>query len=102
MPRRHGLLSEPHHDAARQYQRRIVGRPVRHPVSGPGEFVASAFAELVQDGFLQPAARDGEAMLWLRRQPRHSSGTHRGAPHPTLSPGRAVSYNRRSIHVGVV
>ena len=48
MPCRHGFLREPHRQAAPPYQRGIVFRPVRHPVSGLGKLVASALGELVR------------------------------------------------------
>src|SRR3984957_20146192 len=51
MPCRHGLLSEPYRQTSSPYQRGIVFRPVRHPVSGFWDFMAAAFVEFVRHGF---------------------------------------------------
>ena len=67
MPCRHRLLGEPHRQAAPSNQRGIVFRSVRHPVSGLGKLVASAFGELVRHELSQPAARDGRPILRSRR-----------------------------------
>ena len=48
-------------------RRGIVFRPVRHPVSGLGKLVASAFSEFVRHELSQPAAWDGRPILRSRR-----------------------------------
>src|SRR5271163_1609378 len=63
MPCRQRLLGEPHRQASPPYQRGIVFRTVRHPVSGLGKLVATAFGELVRHEFAQPAAWDGQPIL---------------------------------------
>ena len=65
----HRFLGEPHRQAAPSNKRGIVFRPVRHPVSGLGKLVASAFGELVRHESSQPAAWDGRPILWARRLP---------------------------------
>ena len=66
---RHRLLREPHRQAYSSNQRGIVFRPVRHPVSGLGKLVATAFGELVRHESSQPAAWDGRPILRRRRLP---------------------------------
>jgi len=46
MPCGHGLLGEPHRETPPLNQRGIVFRPVRHPVSGPGDLVAAPSSNL--------------------------------------------------------
>jgi hypothetical protein len=65
----HRLLGEPHRQPSPSNQRGIVFRPVRHPVSGLGKLVASAFGEFVRHKSSQPAAKDGRPILRSRHLP---------------------------------
>jgi hypothetical protein len=58
MPCRHGLLDEPDRQTSSPYQRGIVFRPVRHPVSDFRDLVAAAFVEFVRHGFHSQRASD--------------------------------------------
>jgi len=87
MPRRHGLLGEPERQASAPYQRSVVFRPVRYPVSGFGDFVAAALVELVRHG---SAHIVGRPMLRCDYQPRHRR--------PYRGDLGWLDYNLRYIH----
>ena len=81
MPCRHSLFGDPYRQASPPDQRRIVFRPIRHPVPSHRDLVAAALVELV---------RHGVSKRWLSRRltllscrPRH--------PHVPSPPRPAIA-----------
>jgi hypothetical protein len=93
VPCRYRFLGRPNGEAASSYQRSIVFRPVRHPVSGCRDLMAAPLVELVWHGF--PSARDNHPIVRDPISPSVRHATYSTFMHQRLSnalkPGRWLS-----------
>ena len=90
-----GFVGHPHCQASSPDQSRVIIRPVRHPLSGLGNLVATTFVEFVRHWASQSCASEGKPILWPDRQPHHPSDAR--GNRSRREPVARVFYNRRYI-----
>jgi len=99
LPDRDRLLGQPHCQAPAPDQRGVVVRPVRDPILGPGDLVATALVELVrhgshQSGACRPYRHSANLTNFAGYNPRQQRHNLRSihAPTPMITAARIVAH----------